>query len=388
MTESRENDSKIMENHANKTCYGRWMSEEYEPGLVSVVIPTYNRAHTIGDTLASVFAQTYRPLEIIVVDDGSEDNTKELIGRWADKCGNSDDLCLRFLQQENRYAPAARNYGLLESHGEFIQFLDSDDLMAPSKIERQVKHLSQGDPNTAVYGPWHWFIVEPNAIKIVKHNFERYEETALQNWIAGRWFVPSHCLLYRRIQVRRIGPWDESLRANQDGDHSMRFLLRGGRLSYCPSAWSYYRLYDESSDNTASSNRRISFISRYRIISRIEEQITIKGQLDEYREALSMRYALLAKRCALHYRDIANRCLKDSKRLSPNGRLPDIFTFPLLSRILGLTYKQRLGRFIRNMFSIPYCDPSSNWDFEPIVTVRTLEEVFRIENPEVCSDDA
>ena len=115
-------------------------------------------------------------------------------------------------------------------------------------------------------------MVTPDSIKIGKNSFERYEETALKNWIAGRWFVPSHCLLYKRSQVRDIGPWDESLRADGDGDHSMRFLLRGGKLSYCPSAWSYYRLNDPNSDSTGAASKRQSFMSRYRIISRIEDE--------------------------------------------------------------------------------------------------------------------
>ena len=129
----------------------KWMAEEYEPRLVSVIIPTYNRAGLLSETLASVVRQTYRPLEIIVVDDGSIDDTKDVVINWS-KIHNKDEKCrLRYFHQENKGGSAARNLGLNESHGQFIQFLDADDLLAPTKIERQVSQLSSSDSKTVVY---------------------------------------------------------------------------------------------------------------------------------------------------------------------------------------------------------------------------------------------
>ena len=99
---------------------------------VSVIIPAYNRADLIGETLESVFAQTYRDYEIIVVDDGSTDNTKEVLASLA-AAGK-----LRYTYQENAGLPAARNTGIRLAVGKYVAFLDSDDLFAPDKLEKQV----------------------------------------------------------------------------------------------------------------------------------------------------------------------------------------------------------------------------------------------------------
>ena len=104
-----------------------------QPGLVSVVIPAYNRAHLIGETLKSVLEQTYRPIEVIVVDDGSRDGTHEVVERFGDE--------VRCVRQKNAGVSAARNRGIAEATGEFIALLDSDDVWLPWKLEAQVAIL-------------------------------------------------------------------------------------------------------------------------------------------------------------------------------------------------------------------------------------------------------
>ena len=104
-----------------------------EPGLVSIVIPAYNRAHLIGETLRSALDQTYRPIEIIVVDDGSADDTR----RVAESFGP----LVRCVRQANAGVAAARNRGFAEARGEFVALLDSDDLWLPWKLEAQVRIL-------------------------------------------------------------------------------------------------------------------------------------------------------------------------------------------------------------------------------------------------------
>jgi GT2 family glycosyltransferase len=106
-----------------------------EPGLVSVIIPTYNRAYVLGDALRSVLAQTYRPLEVIVVDDGSTDNTEEVVRAFGDD--------VRYVRQENAGCPTARNVGFTLARGEFIALLDSDDRWLPWKIALQVAFMQR-----------------------------------------------------------------------------------------------------------------------------------------------------------------------------------------------------------------------------------------------------
>jgi glycosyltransferase involved in cell wall biosynthesis len=101
---------------------------------VSVIIPTYNRADLILESLTSVFAQTYRDFEIIVVDDGSTDNTAEILRPF------SDQGKIKYIRQNNQGASSARNRGIAEARGTFLAFLDSDDLFDPEKLELQVTY--------------------------------------------------------------------------------------------------------------------------------------------------------------------------------------------------------------------------------------------------------
>ncbi len=107
--------------------------------LVSVIIPTYNRAHLIEGAIGSVLQQDYGPLEIIVVDDGSTDNTPELMLRKYPQ--------VSFARQRNSGPSAARNHGIRLSSGEIIMFLDSDDTWLPGKVRRQVELLQDAGPS-------------------------------------------------------------------------------------------------------------------------------------------------------------------------------------------------------------------------------------------------
>jgi glycosyltransferase involved in cell wall biosynthesis len=103
---------------------------------VSVIIPTYNRANYICEAIDSILAQTYADYEIIVVDDGSTDGTRQALQRWI------DDGTICYYYQENRGESAARNHGIRKARGQYIAFLDSDDLFLPTKFEKQVACLS------------------------------------------------------------------------------------------------------------------------------------------------------------------------------------------------------------------------------------------------------
>ncbi len=111
--------------------------------LVSVIIPTYNRADLVCESINSVFAQSYRDFEILVVDDGSTDNTAEVLRPLA-----AQGL-IRYIHQNNGGEASARNKGILEAKGRYIAFLDSDDLFEPEKLELQTAYL-QAHPETGL----------------------------------------------------------------------------------------------------------------------------------------------------------------------------------------------------------------------------------------------
>lgn len=117
---------------------------------VSVIIPTYNRAEFISDAIESVLNQTFEDYEIIIVDDGSTDNTKQIVQSYTSK--------VKYYYQEQSGVSSARNYGIKAATGEYIAFLDSDDQFLPQKLEKQVEVLENNPRIGIVYSPhiiWH-----------------------------------------------------------------------------------------------------------------------------------------------------------------------------------------------------------------------------------------
>ena len=129
---------------------------------ISTVIPTYNREATIGRCIQSVLDQTVKPTEIIVVDDGSQDHTKEIVNEYA----MNSTIPIILLHQKNKGAQAARNYGIKTASGDYIAFLDSDDEWLPRKTESQMKYIND---KTVVYCDC---FVEND----IKNDIEAYED--------------------------------------------------------------------------------------------------------------------------------------------------------------------------------------------------------------------
>jgi hypothetical protein len=125
-----------------------------ESELVTVIIPTYNRAQLVTEALDSVYGQTHRPIECIVVDDGSTDDTVEVVKKWK-RARTGDDFCIRLLQQENHGAPAARNRGMEAARGDDLLFLDSDDQLTENALTA-LTHAQKRRDADVVYGDFVW----------------------------------------------------------------------------------------------------------------------------------------------------------------------------------------------------------------------------------------
>jgi glycosyltransferase involved in cell wall biosynthesis len=208
--------------------------------LVSVVIPTLNAAKWIGDTLDSVFAQSYPCIEVIVVDDGSQDDTVPIVRRKLS--GRLSDRWQVVEMPEKGAGPsAARNLGLKKASGSWIQFLDSDDFIAPAKIERQMAYCTGAPPDlAAVYSPWRRFYVERGEMV--------WEGPLARTDMDGR--EPIMCLvggdrylhgagLARRSVLERIGGFDESLRFWECEEINIR-IARAGRIACVPADEPFY----------------------------------------------------------------------------------------------------------------------------------------------------
>lgn len=218
--------------------------------LVSVVIPTFNRAHTLPHTLKSVQNQTYQNWECFIVDDASTDDTEEVLKPFL------KDSRFHFIKKEfNQGACNCRNTGLRNVSGNFIQFLDSDDLLARNKFEIQLKDL-QNKPSGYI-STCKWGSIKPSLEKpLVYDGFKSYLSTSKPErllWIFGFYeeYLPPHVYLIPHSILRNLR-WEESLKINQDGEFFTKVILNAKGITFTKNTFVLYRT---GSGNRISSKR-------------------------------------------------------------------------------------------------------------------------------------
>ena len=188
--------------------------------LISIVIPTFNRAHLILDALETCVLQSYRPLEILVVDDGSTDRTIEFVQDWYER-SSLKDVTLKIEKQENKGGNVARNNGIKNALGEFIAFLDSDDLWDTSKLEKQFELINHRDTIGGVYCGLRQ--VELESGKIISNEKRTYSEGfILDKLLVKDVTAPTSAYIIRKKVFDEVGFFDESLQARQDWDMWIR----------------------------------------------------------------------------------------------------------------------------------------------------------------------
>ena len=174
---------------------------------VSVVIPAYNAGRTLGETLRSAMAQTHAELEILVVDDGSTDETPHVVEALAAMDGR-----IRLLRQANAGVAAARNAGIAASNGEFVAPLDSDDLWHPAKIERQLRVFCEGGDSLGLV--YSWFALINRHSRVIQLRHRPRQQGNVLAALAYRNFVGNgSSALIRRSAFDQTGGYDPSLRA-------------------------------------------------------------------------------------------------------------------------------------------------------------------------------
>jgi glycosyltransferase involved in cell wall biosynthesis len=227
--------------------------------LVSIVIPCFNAERTIGATIRSALAQTYQPIEVIVIDDGSQDRSLAIVKSFGDT--------VRVEAQTNSGACAARNRGIELARGEYVQFLDADDLLHWGKVARQM--AARGDDNKILFGPWLAFAGDAPAEPYVADiRCVRSTDELLLQYLQGM-FVATSALLWPTKLLARIGGWDTLLNANQDGEILMRAMHASAQLQYCDSAWSFYRRATAGDANISARTNAKAHRSRLRVLRRM-----------------------------------------------------------------------------------------------------------------------
>ncbi len=215
--------------------------------LVSILIPAYNAEEWIADTLQSAIAQTWPRKEIIVVDDGSKDGTAKVARRFASR----EVTVVSIL---NQGAAAARNHALQLSQGDYIQWLDADDLLAPDKIERQLGALGDVDDRQILLScPWTFFYYRTRRARFIRNSL--WQDLCPIEWLLTKMsenlhMQPATWLVSREL-TEAAGPWDTRLVHDDDGEYFCRVLLASRGTRFVSGTGVFYR---------ASGANRVSYI--------------------------------------------------------------------------------------------------------------------------------
>lgn len=215
--------------------------------MVSVIIPVYNAEKTIAQTLASVFAQTYHPIEIIVVNDGSTDSTAAVLTGYSDK--------IKVITIENSGVSYARNLGHSHAKGKYIQFLDSDDLLMPHKISLQVHALEKSNADVA-YGNWQRFTQQGEEI-LVKETVNKQITGDIEIALFTDFWCPPAVLLYTKRITGKL-TWNEKLPVIQDARYLLDAAMTNGKFIYVPELMARYR---EGQQQSLSQRNETAFVS-------------------------------------------------------------------------------------------------------------------------------
>lgn len=280
--------------------------------LVSLVIPCYNAGKLLNQAIESVFSQTCPDYEIIVIDDGSTDETPKIIRSYGSR--------IKAKFTPNRGASSARNLGTSLAMGEFIQYLDADDVLLPNALEKRIVALQQTKADVA-YSDWQKLEENDNGDfelgEIVSRKIEQINEDPEIAIFTDFWCPPAS-LTYRTTIVDKIGTWNESLPIIQDARFLLDAALMGAKFVHVAGIDAYYRVHKK---NSLSKRSRIAFAqdclnNAYQLEKFWLER---KGEItNKQRYALIKVYGGLARFFFEHDRSLFFDIMKKIYDLDPN----------------------------------------------------------------------
>ncbi|HLO51074.1 MAG TPA: glycosyltransferase [Kamptonema sp.] len=256
--------------------------------LVSIIIPCFNAEKWLEEAIESCFEQSYTPIEVIVINDGSTDGSLDIIKSYNGR--------LTWETGPNRGGNYARNRGFELSKGEYIQYLDADDYLLAEKIERQVNFLEKTGADI-VYGDVNYQYHLPDG-KIVEENANILGvsgncKDVLASLLAYG-CLPPIAYLFKKSTVVNSVKWDETLKCGQDRDFLISLLINGAKIVYQPGSYSIYRKYGNVTVST--SNKALLVESFCRILAKAEAQLIQAGKLEaKYQKAIAQAYYSMIK---------------------------------------------------------------------------------------------
>ncbi len=225
--------------------------------LVSCVVPVFNGERYLREALDSILAQTYRPLEVVVADDGSTDSTVEIVAGYAD--------AVRYVRQDNAGAPAARNLGLDNGRGDFIAFLDADDVWHPEKLARQMARFdARPDLDLCVTHLQAFWIAE------LKEEAARFRDHPLSGPLPGYSTVT---LLARRALFERVGRFNVALSVGDPMEWFLRAAHEGAVMELLPETLVYRRMHQRNLSWDVDETRRMTTAMQASVLRVVKESL-------------------------------------------------------------------------------------------------------------------
>ena len=315
--------------------------------LVSVVIPSYNAARFLDETIASVQAQSDVDWELIIVDDGSTDSSRDLITAWQGRLGGR--LWTHF--GPNRGVSAARNTGTAMARGDFIQYLDSDDLLRPYTLQQRVQALAQdGD---VAYCDWQKLVESVDGSyrpgEVVARKIEdvhaRYDIALFTTF-----WAPPATLLYRRSVVDKIGGWNLALPVIQDARFLLDAALAGAQFVHVPATGADYRV---QLGNSLSTRDPVRFVMDcFHNACQVEDIWREREALDdEQSKALAGCYDYTARTLLQHDYPAFQQNMKRLYGVEPGFRASYPKVASWLAQVLGHQRAALLLNSARQLFS-------------------------------------
>ncbi len=234
---------------------------------VSVIIPNYNRADLIGITIENMLSQSLKPTEIIVVDDGSTDNSVEVIRSFGSK--------VTLICQTNQGPGAARNAGLKVATGDYIQFFDSDDLCSLNKLECQAKALEASGADIA-YSPWAKVYIDSKKVRVENHVLQQKQlphSGKPLTWFLRGWSIVFQICMLRHSFIKRVGTYRTDLMPSEDSEFFFRMLLHDAKLQFVPDCLVLYRLHEMGQITASGTSKNHRIIDWENFLQIVESQL-------------------------------------------------------------------------------------------------------------------
>lgn len=311
--------------------------------LVSIIIPVYNKATFVRETLESALGQTYPNVELILVDDGSTDGSFEILKEYYAKYPDK----IQLIDQENQGVSVATNVGIAAAKGGYIQFLDADDILSPNKISDQIKLLEGRSESVLASCEWRMFKDDPKKTFSIPYGvfreFDSGLDLLLRFWNEQEMHQPASYLTHRYL-VEKAGPWNEKLQINQDGEFFARVLFKAEQVLFEPEGKVYYRTPGETNVSQQKSEKAMqSLLDSYRCYERealkFEDservRIALKKVYQKFIYDVFPQYPHLIKQAEAHMKNLGV-----SEKTYIGGP-----KFQKISRILGFKNALRLKRW-------------------------------------------